>query len=160
MVCVEADISSKGLQTRKYFHENSCDHIAKLIYRIYRPHLSKYVLIFRRVTREGRGKVCPALFQELEESTLILGKNALIVVIYGLNFLFKMQFLRVSRRKNRRFFPAGPFFLVLYMIVYQSALIPRKLPCPKKSLVTRLIVVSFQLITCRKICKHYLLTSN
>ena len=27
-----------------------------------------------------------------------------------------MQFLRVSRRKNRRFFLAGLFFLVLYMI--------------------------------------------
>ena len=32
----------------------------------------------------------------------------------------------------------GPFFLVLSMIVYQSALIPRKPPCPKKILVTRL----------------------
>ena len=59
--------------------------------------------------------------------------------IYGLNLSFKMQFLRVSRRKNRRFFTAGPFFLVLYMSVYQSALIPRKLPCPKKFLVKRLI---------------------
>ena len=37
-----------------------------------------------------------------------------------------------------RFFPAGPFFLVLCMIVYQSALIPTKFPCPKKILVTRL----------------------
>ena len=27
----------------------------------------------------------------------------------------------------------GPFFLILLMIVYQSALIPRKPPCPKKS---------------------------
>ena len=34
----------------------------------------------------------------------------------------------------------GPFFFVLYMmIVYQSALIPRKLPCPKTLLVTRLL---------------------
>ena len=43
----------------------------------------------RRVTREGggeggeRGEVSPALFQKLEKSTLICGKNALIVVIYG-----------------------------------------------------------------------------
>ena len=43
-----------------------------------------------------------------------------------------MQFLRVSRRKNRRFFPAENFFFVLYMIIYQRALIPSKLPCPKK----------------------------
>ena len=52
------------------------------------------------------------------------------MVIYGLNFSFKMQFLRVSRNKT------GNFFLVLYMIIYQSALIPRKLPCPTKFLVT------------------------
>ena len=67
-----------------------------------------------------------------------MGKNALTVVIYGLNFSFKIQFLKVSRRKNQRFFPSGPFFLVLYMIVHQCAVIARKLPCPKKFLVTRL----------------------
>ena len=53
------------------------------------------------------------------------------MVIYALNFSFKMQFLRVSRRKNRIFLPAGPFFLLLYMIAYQSTLISRKLPCPQ-----------------------------
>ena len=36
----------------------------------------------------------------MEKSVLILGKNALIWVIHGLNFSFKMEFLRVSRRKN------------------------------------------------------------
>ena len=65
-------------------------------------------------------------------------KNVLIVVIYGLNFSFTMQFLRVFRINSRRFFPAGPFFLALYMIIYQSDLILKKLPCPKKFLVTRL----------------------
>ena len=84
------------------------------------------------------GDVSPALFLKLEKSALIFWENALIVVIYVLNFSFKMQFLRVSRRKNRRFFPAETFFLVLYMIAYQSALISRKLPCPKKFLATRL----------------------
>ena len=64
----------------------------------------------RRVTRGGRGgEVSPVLFQKLEKSALIWGKNALVVVIYGLNFLFKMQFVRFSRRKSRRFFPPGPF---------------------------------------------------
>ena len=38
------------------------------------------------------GKKCP-----------ILWKNTVPVVTYGLNFLFKMQFLRVSRRKNGDF---------------------------------------------------------
>ena len=54
---------------------------------------------------------------------------AQIVVIYGLNFSFKMQFLRVSRRQKRRFFRKGSFFRVLYLIVSQSALNLRKLPC-------------------------------
>ena len=50
-----------------------------------------------------------------------------------------MQFLRISTRKNLRVFTARPSFFVLYMIVYQSALIPRKLSCPQKFLVTRLL---------------------
>ena len=38
----------------------------------------------RRVTRGGDVKeVSPALFQKLEKSALVLGKNALIVVIYA-----------------------------------------------------------------------------
>ena len=48
-------------------------------------------------------KRAPALFRKLEKSAQLLEKNALIVVIYGLNFSFKMQVLRVSRRKNQRF---------------------------------------------------------
>ena len=57
---------------------------------------------YRRVTRGGGrgGEDYPALFQNLGRSTVILGKNALIVVTYGLNFSFKMQFWRVSRRIN------------------------------------------------------------
>ena len=57
----------------------------------------------QRVTRGGGGEVYPALFWNLEKSALIFDKNAQIVVIYVLNFSFKMQFLRVSRRKNRIF---------------------------------------------------------
>ena len=56
-----------------------------------------------------------------------------------------MQFIGgVSRRKNRRCFPAV-FFLLLYMTVYQSALIARKVPCLKNFLVTRLLSVIFVL---------------
>ena len=53
------------------------------------------------------------------------------MVIYGLNFSFKTQFLRFFCRKNRKSFTAGPFFSVFWMIVYRGALIPRKLTCPK-----------------------------
>ena len=60
---------------------------------------------------EVGGNVSLALFHKFEKRVLILGKNALIWVIYGLHFSFKMECLRVSRRKNRRFFPVQPFFL-------------------------------------------------
>ena len=55
------------------------------------------------------------------------------MVIYGLN-LSSFQ-----EKKTRTFCPAGPFFLVLYIIVYQSDLIPRKLRRPKKFLITRVL---------------------
>ena len=61
----------------------------------------------------GLGEVSPALFPELAKSALALEKNDLIVVIYELNFSFKMQFLGISRRKNEWFLPVWPFFLVL-----------------------------------------------
>ena len=47
----------------------------------------------RRVTRGGdRGEVSPALFEDLKESALILGKNALTRFIYGFNFMFNRLF--------------------------------------------------------------------
>ena len=97
----------------------------------------------RCVTRRGRGRSPLPLFKNWKKGALILRTNALIVVIYGLEFSFKMQFLRVFRRKNR----TDPFFLVLYMIAYQGALTPQNLPCPKKFLVARLgwllLLISF-----------------
>ena len=95
--------------------------------------MSRTSFYTRRVTRWEEGEVYPALFQKLEKNTLFLEKITLIVVIYGLNFSFKIQFLRVSRRKNRRFLPAGPFFLELYMIVHQSTLILENSAALKKS---------------------------
>ena len=56
----------------------------------------------------GGGQVSPALFQKLEKSVLILGKNSLIVVVYGVNFTFKTQFLRVCRRKPE-ILPCGAY---------------------------------------------------
>ena len=93
---------------------------------------------FRRVTRGGRGRGLPCPFLKIEKNVLILEKNAQTVVICGLHFSFTMKFLRVFKRKSQRFILAGSFFLTLYMIIYQSALIPKKLPFPKKFLVTRL----------------------
>ena len=64
-----------------------------------------------------------------------------------------MQFLRVFRRKSRRFIPAELFFLVLYIISYQSALILKKLPCRKKFRVTRRETQMFS-------CKFYEISKN
>ena len=82
-----------------------------------------FIISFRRVTRGGRrGRSPPAFFQKLEKSALILGKTALIVVIYRLNFSFKMQFLRVSRNKSGDFslrgkisFSCCTWLFLLYM---------------------------------------------
>ena len=93
----------------------------------------------RGVTRGVEGMTdSPALFQKLEKSALISGENVLIAVIYELNFLFKVQFLRVSRKKNRDFTLRGLSFSYCRLFFYRSALIPKKLPCPKKFLVTHL----------------------
>ena len=97
--------------------------------------------IIRRVTRGGGGRSLLPFFENLKKCPNFFGGNALIEVIYGLNFSFKMQFSRVSKRKTQKFFPAGPFFLGLKMIFYRSDLIPRKLPCPKESLVTRVTII-------------------
>ena len=56
-----------------------------------------------------RGNHCHTT-SKLEKIALISRKNALIVVIYGLNLSFKMQFLRVSSSKNDRFFLRGLSF--------------------------------------------------
>ena len=88
---------------------------------------------------EGEGGL-PCSFSKIGKKCSNLEKNSVIVAIYGYNFSFKMRYLSVSRRKTHNFFPAEPFFLVLQVNVYHSALIRRKLPCPKKFLVTRLLL--------------------
>ena len=73
----------------------------------------------RQVTRKGEGSEdshsapAPTLFRKLEKISLIFRKKSLIVAIYELNVSFEMQLLRVSRRKNQRFYPTGPLFFVL-----------------------------------------------
>ena len=55
----------------------------------------------------------PAVFRKLEKTALILGKNALIAVAYGLNFSFKKQFLRVFMRTIQEIFSCGAFIFLL-----------------------------------------------
>ena len=73
-----------------------------------------------------------------------------------------MQLLIVSRRKSQEFF--APFFFVLYMIAYQSVLIPRKPLFSKKFLVTRLgwlfLRISFALVNIYLYMEHKQLSSH
>ena len=63
----------------------------------------------RLVIRGGRGEVSPAVFQKLEKSALICGKICPDCGNLWIKFLFKMQFLRVSRQENQRLLPCGTF---------------------------------------------------
>ena len=78
-------------------------------------------------------------FRKLEIGVLIWGKNVLIVAIHGLNFSFKMLFLRVSRRENSKFSLWSFSSLCYRCNIYRTAIIPRKLPCPEKFLVMFLL---------------------
>ena len=103
-------VSASALLIMQTQNENKKDltyqqHLGERDIPLSKPSCFLYNIPYRRVTRGGRGgvEVSPALFQKLEKKALILGKNALNVVFYGLNFSFKMQFLRVSRNKTRDF---------------------------------------------------------
>lgn len=68
----------------------------------------------RRGTRAGGEGVFLAHFQKLEKMCPNLGKNGLIVVIYGKHFLFKTQlFKSFHGKKARDVFHVGLFFLVV-----------------------------------------------
>ena len=57
----------------------------------------------------GRGGGFPCPFSKMGKKCPNWRKNSLIVAIYGYNFSFKMNFLRVSRGKTHKFFPCGAF---------------------------------------------------
>lgn len=57
----------------------------------------------------GDGKSFPLLFSKLEKNFPDLGKNVLVVFIYGLTFSFKMRKLRVSRLNTSTMLSRGVF---------------------------------------------------
>ena len=71
-----------------------------------------------------------ALFQKLEKSALIFGKNFPIGVIYGLNVSFKMQLLRVSRVKKLFFCVA---FFSRVVAIWSKCPNSKKTPPPPKN---------------------------
>ena len=82
-----------------------------------------------RVTGRGTGSVYLALFKKLLKRYPDCGQLWVKSLIY--NAIFES-----FQEKSWRLFLAGSFFLALYMIIYQSALIPKKIPTPKKFLAT------------------------
>ena len=100
--------------------------------------MQRLAVVNKRVARGERRGRSPLLFcWKLEKSVLIREKNVLVVVTYGLNVSFKMQFLRASRRKkNADSFPRSSCSCWRGRKVYQKALIPQKRPCSKIFMVT------------------------
>ena len=76
---------------------------------------------YKCVTRGRKEKISPVFSGKLEKGSLILGKGALIVAVYWLNFSLKVHLLSFSVRKKQKVFPAGSVLLVLQMNVYQSS---------------------------------------
>ena len=94
---------------------------------------------FRRATKGGRGEgglPCPVL--KIVKKCPDFGKKGPNCVSTWVESSIQNVALRVSRGKASKFFPAGPFFFCLWRKVYQSALTPQNLPCPKKVLIARL----------------------
>ena len=79
----------------------------------------KYCIQVRNYRGVGGARSPLSFFTKLEKIALIFGENALVAVIYVLNFSFKMQFLRISRRKYRRFFSLRglPFSCCTWMLI-------------------------------------------
>ena len=65
----------------------------------------------RKKGRGGRKWTSSTLF-EIKKCVLILGRKALIVSIFGLNFPFKIQFQKYLGETLPKCFPVGPLFLV------------------------------------------------
>ena len=86
----------------------------------------------RRVTRErgGGGEVSRALFQKLEKSALICGKNCPDCGHLWVKFSFKLQVLRVSNRENRRFFPCSAFLSCVVGECLSKCPNSKKIPLP------------------------------
>ena len=59
----------------------------------------------------GEGRPPPAILK-IEKSVLIFERKALIMSVFGLNFLFKMQFQECLGEKASKCFPVEPLLLV------------------------------------------------
>ena len=124
----------------------------------------KCLLVSRRITRGGRGEVSPALFRKLEKSALILGGKCPNFSHLWVNFLIYSAIFKSFQEKNPEIFSQEglsfscvSFSSSFFLIVYQSALTPRKLPYPKKFLVAHQGVLCLLMLIIFRILKKHCL---
>lgn len=80
-----------------------------------------YMRIYnRQVTREGEGQASSVFLWRLKKCALILGKNALIVSIYGVDFSFNIKFSEYLGEKSVKFLPFGSIFIYCICKLYSS----------------------------------------
>ena len=103
----------------------------------------------RRLWEKEEGLPFP--FLKFEKSALILAKKGPNSVHLWITYAIQNVVLRVSRRKNSKIF----FFLCFIQIFYRSTLIPQKLPCPEKFLVTCLLSLALKWKTCPAPINHF-----
>ena len=108
-----------GVQRRALFKENH-GNTKRINFQFHYCKFSKQRNFILFITSSallegGEGEVSPALSWKLEKSALILGKKVLILIIYRINFLLKIQFLGFSCRKSSKFFPVRPFIFLFLM---------------------------------------------
>ena len=119
LMCVQFTPCVYGVQRRALFKENH-ENTKRINFQFHYCKFSKQRNFILFITSSallegGEGEVSPALSWKLEESALILGKKVLILIIYRINFLLKIQFLGFSSRKSSKFFPVRPFIFLFLM---------------------------------------------
>ena len=85
------------------------EHVLKILRY---EHCKILKVCFMRATREGLGSRPPLPFFENRKKHPDFGKEGPDSVHLWVKYSIQNVVLRVSRRKNSKIFPAGPFFLV------------------------------------------------
>ena len=143
MLCAVATLTPGQSLDQFHLMLQVCIYLLFVFYSHTRPKILALVSVTLQVRNQrGKGReVSIALFLKQEKSALIFGGNALMAGIYHLISQFKCNFQKFSGKKLKIY----PFRAFIFSIVDRSALTPRKIPCPKKVLVTRLRYLALML---------------
>ena len=140
LMCVQFTSCVFGVQCWAFFKENH-GNTKRINFQFHYCKFSKqrnFILFITTsaLVEGGEGEVSPALSWKSEESALMLGKKALILIIYRLNSL------KFFMEEKPEMFPYSAFHFLVFGEC-QSVLIPRKLLCPDKFLVTHLYLMTY-----------------